>query len=377
MDLADLAAGIVFKRIITGMQDYAECDVICPKMDEIAERSFSAVRCPDYKRLPYRVEKRLEGYQGFRISEIWWADYTFLKVCSFVRRRGYDGILSFVYTSNLAPFHLGMRLSQKTKLPWIVYSVDAIPAPIGWQADLELREKLHHHLNRYIPKIDALFSANPIMLEYEKAVFPNLKGFTGVLLTPCDGKQIQYVEHTGALVFLYAGHIYGPRRVDLLLSGFEQYHKTHPKDCLVFVGKSNESDFVGFDHLLESGVIERHGYTSEMESYYERADVLIDLNADLENDVFLSSKVCNYLSYDKPIVTISQDGSPVRAMMSGVESIIHSHHALSEITSALEKAAVMARKPITDREVLRRQFMPDEVTKCFCEELDILIGQSR
>lgn len=34
MDMARLAAGMVFKRIITAMQNYADCDLICPNVDD-------------------------------------------------------------------------------------------------------------------------------------------------------------------------------------------------------------------------------------------------------------------------------------------------------------------------------------------------------
>ncbi len=377
MDLTSLAASIVFKRIIAGMLDYADCDVICPQTDAEMRHRVELLPCPNYKRLPYRIEKKLQDYQGYRISETWWAEYTFIKVKSAVIRGNYDAILSFIYAANFAPLHLGDKISRKTNLPWIVYSVDAIPAPFPWwQESTIMRNKLYRHLNNYIPKATAFFSANPTMLQYEKNIFTQFNGYSGVLLTPCDGDAIQdYVpEHHDHITFLYTGSIYGPRRVDALLAGFEEYQKKNPTARLVFLGKNRASDFVGYETLLDSNIIELHDFTTKVEYYFKHADVLIDLNADAKNDVFLSSKVCNYLSYNKPIIAISQDGSPVRAMMSNIESIIHSHHSVSEISHAMEKATVMVGQPITDREVIRREFMPKEVAKRFCKELEALVG---
>ena len=79
MDLTSLAASIVFKRIIAGMLDYADCDVICPQTDAEMRHRVELLPCPNYKRLPYRIEKKLQDYQGYRISETWWAEYTFIK----------------------------------------------------------------------------------------------------------------------------------------------------------------------------------------------------------------------------------------------------------------------------------------------------------
>ena len=374
MDMANLAAGIVFKRIITAMKSYADYDILCPNIDEEIRNKFNNIPCPQYKRLPYRIEKRLQDYQGYRISETYWAEYTYIKVKSAVSQGGYNAILSFVSAANFAPLHLGGKIAKKVNLPWIIYSVDAIPAPLDWQPNDKLRNKLYLHLNKYITKANAFFSANPVMMQYEKNTFAQFQGDLGVLLTPCNDQATynQVAEHHSTITFLYAGCIYGPRRIDTLLTGFEKYHKKYPQSRLVFVGNLYNTDFNGFEHLLNSGAIERHNFTTEISAFYKKADVLIDLNADIKNDVFLSSKVCNYLSYNKPILTISQDGSPVRAMFRGVESIVHSHHNAEEIFTAMEKATAMIGRPINDRKELQHQFLPNEVAKRFCHDLEVL-----
>ena len=374
MDMANLAAGIVFKRIITAMKNYADYDIICPNMDEGIRDEHGFIPCPQYNRLPYRIEKRLQDYQGYRISETYWAEYTYIKVKSAVSQGGYNAILSFVSAANLAPLHLGGKIARKVNLPWIIYSVDAIPAPLDWQPNDKLRNKLYRHLSKYITKANAFFSANPVMMQYEKNTFAQFQGNFGVLLTPCDDQATynQVAEHHSTITFLYAGCIYGPRRIDTLLTGFEKYHKKYPQSRLVFVGNLYNTDFTGFEHLLNSGAIERHNFTTEISAFYKNADVLIDLNADIKNDVFLSSKVCNYLSYNKPILTISQDGSPVRAMFSGMDSIVHSHHNAEEIFTAMEKATAMIGRPINDRKELQHQFLPNEVAKKFCHDLEVL-----
>ena len=375
MDLGNLAAGIVFKRIITAMKNYADLDIICPNIDEEIWDCFNCIPCPKYKRLPYRIEKRLQDYQGYRISETYWAEHTYLKVQSAVSRSGYNAILSFVYAANFAPLHLGRKLAKKTNLPWIIYSVDAIPAPIAWQPNEVLRNKLYRHLSKYITKADAFFSANPIMMKYEKDTFAQFQGYSGVLLTPCDDKttNTHITEHHSTITFLYAGCIYGPRNTNALLKGFEKFHDKQPQSRLVFVGKLYNTDFTGFEYLLNSGAIERHDFTTNISDFYKKADILIDLNADIRNDVFLSSKVCNYLSYNKPILTISQDGSPVRAMLTGMESVVHSHHNAEEIFTAMEKTAAMIGQSIDDRKELQHQFLPNEVAKKFCHELEVVI----
>lgn len=376
MDMTKLAAGIVFKRIITAMQNYADCDIICPNLDEKTPSKSNVISCPKYKRLPYRIEKTFQDYQGYRITETIWAEYTYFKTFPAVKQGNYNAIISFVSAANFAPLHLGKRLARMVQLPWIVYSVDAIPAPLTWQPNETSRNKLYRHLNKYIPKADAFFSANHIMMQYEKDTFTQFQGYSGVLLTPCDDNATNAhitEHHSTTITFLYAGCIYGPRNINSLLTGFDKFHEKHPQARLVFVGKLYNTDFTGFEHLLNAGAIERYNFTTDISDFYKKADILIDLNADIKNDVFLSSKVCNYLSYNKPILTISQDGSPVRAMLTGMKSIVHSHHDTEEIFSAMEETAAMIGQSIDDRKELQHQFLPDEVAKKFCHEMEVLI----
>ncbi len=376
MNLADLAAGIVFKRIVFSMKKYADCDVICPEIDEDSSKNLETIPCYSFRRLPYRIENWFYQHHGYRISESIWAEAVYFVTIRRVLRKGYDAIISFVYGSNFASIVLGKKLSKKTGLPWALYSVDAIPAPIAWSQDIGLRAKILKHLSNYYPFADAVFAANPVMLEYELSVFGGYKGYSGVVLTPCgeiSSSNTRTTRQHSCIVFLYAGFLYGARKANTLLAGFELFLKNNPGAKLLFVGGNNDPVFDSFNFLIKSGAVELHPFTKAIDEFYNRADVLIDLNADIENDVFLSSKVCNYLTFDKPIVSISQEGSPVRLMMGGINSIVHSHHDAEEICFAMHKAVSLIGGSVEDRIKLRHQFHPDTVAKNFCEEIDFTI----
>lgn len=379
MDMANLAAGIVFKRIVSAMSAYAKCEVVCPDVDEKIISEVDVLPCPCFKRYHHKIENWSFHHYGLRLSEYLWGNKASVKLYSLIKRNDYDAIISMVYGSNLAPLILGKRLSTKMKLPWAIYTVDAIPTPLTYLPDKELNKKIKQIVRKYCEPADALFAANPNMLKYELDCLEGFNGVSDVVLTPCDFSNypINKKNNNREIVFLYAGGLYGPRRLAELLKGFELLLKTMPNAKLVFVGDSNISQFKGFEYLLESGAIEKHMFTKEIEYFYERADVLIDLNADVESDVFLSSKVCNYLSYNKPIVSISQDGSPVRKLMSGCETIIHSHHDYREIAEALGKATKMINADFSERSVLRKKFTPNEVAMGFCKGLELMVNNNR
>lgn len=371
MDLNNLAAGIVFWRLLKAMAEYVDCELVSPCVMPEKINGLVAHKQYKYFRLPYRIEQHLYKRKGYYLTDNLWAKVTYKSIIKHIRKNSYDGVLSFVYGGNYAPLILGNIISEDIKTPWIVYSVDAIPTPISWTKDLQLRAKLLNYLECYIKRADAFFSSNLSMLRYEKNTFRRLDGYLGVVLTPSgeNSNKKNLNENHKTITFLYAGYLYGPRKVGLLLRAFERFQKEKPNAKLIFVGNHSKDHFSGFEHLIKEGVVECYGFTKDIEPFYQMADVLIDLNADIINDVFLSSKVCNYLSYEKPILVISQDGSPVREIMSGCDSIIHTHHDEEEIYESLRKVSKCIGEHISDREELLQLFKPKNIAEKFLKEM--------
>ena len=371
LDLDNNAAGIVFWRLLKAMSEYVDCELVSPSEVPNHVSGIVVNKYYKYRGLPCRIEQQLYKWQGFYIADKIWAITTYHKLKNIIQKQFYDGILSFVYGGNYAALELGSKLSSLLNIPWIIYSVDAIPIPVEWTADLKLRNRLYHYLNEKILKADAFFSSNPSMMRYEKNTFCAFKGFWGVVLTTCKEEILHNKQSKlhSIITFLYAGYLYGPRKAESLIKGFEKFYNSNPKSKMVFVGDPNKSHFIGFEHLIEKGVIEIHPFTKEIESFYQSADVLIDINADIENDVFLSSKVINYLSYDKPIIAISQDGSPVREIMSGYRTIIHSHHNVDEIYEALIQGSCCIGENMDERAELFKMFDPNNVAKQFVNDI--------
>ena len=377
MDMSDLAAGIVFKRIVNAMADIAECEIICPKIDVEIKQQHKIIPCPSFKRYHPVVEQWVYNHFGIRLSEYFFGRTLYKIVASTTKHDSYDAVISFLYGSNLAPLFFRKSISSKLKLPWAVYTVDAIPAPLAWEPNEKHRKKLLRIIRKYLTEADAVFAANMKMLNYELDCLTYFKGLSGVVLTPCDNVEKTDVDNKSSPVvtFLYAGQIYNIRRIGSLLKGFEMFIEKKPNAKLIFVGSNKIEDFAGFEHLIANGSIERHGFTKNINAFYNKADILIDISGDVENDVFLSSKVCNYLTYNKPIIAISRDGSPVREMMSGCETIIHCHHDCVEILSALEKSVNVVSVDYRERDGLKKMFEAEEVAKGFCYDLEKMINK--
>ena len=84
--------------------------------------------------------------------------------------------------------------------------------------------------------------------------------------------------------------------------------------------------------------IEIHPFTRDLDPFYKNATALIDIDADLENDVFLSSKIVNYLNINRIIISETGLNSPSRHLFKEISSIIHCDHNSDELYEAMIKS---------------------------------------
>lgn len=378
-DTTTTAPGIVYKKIIKALSEYANCDIICPSFTKQLDNCVNRLPTCTFPKIRYGLEQILYNLFGTNIVDYIWSFFELIRISKFISDRDYDFVLSFVSTNNYAPLILGRAISSKTKRTWGIYAVDAIPSPLAWTTNPKQRKIVYHFLNKYIPKADLLLSANPSMLKYELKSFPKFKGVSSVVLTPCEELQDTLINttHDDIVTFLYTGNIYGARKVDSLLAGFKHFYQNNPKSRLIFVGNIPSTCLAGYEDLAEIQIIQNHSYTTDLTKFYSYADVLIDIGSVFRDDVFLSSKISNYLQYGKIIIAITEEGSPAREMMSGVESIIHCHHNEEEVYNAMKKVAGLIEHPIVDRKDLIYNFLPGTVAKQLFEFLEGYKGNNK
>ena len=218
----------------------------------------------------------------------------------------------------------------------MVYCVDAIPAPLGWYPNDLFRRRLTKFFFKYVSQADAFFSSNKQMLDYEVSYMPNYTGVKDYLYTPIRNEAIIKSKPKGDIIFLYTGGLYGPRKKEALIDGFRLFIKEYPQAKLIFVGNNSKRDFQCAEDLILSNNVEIKGFTPNLQSLYNEATALIDINAYFDNDVFLSSKIINYLPIMKPIISITGNNSPSRNIFTEDSSIIHCSHNKEEIEKALK-----------------------------------------
>jgi hypothetical protein len=256
-----------------------------------------------------------------------------------------------------------------------VYTVDAIPAPIGWSKDDFYFKGVKRMMANYLPKADFLFSSNEKMLKYQLATFiPKGNIIADVIYNPSLGK-LQHYDYgkTGKKnTFLYTGGLYLARKPTCVLEAFKKILNEYPESTLEFVGSQLSENALSIFNERDKHKIIIHPFTKDLKPYYERATALIDIDADFINDVYLSSKITNYIVINRIIITQTGENSPSRMIFKGIPSILQCGHNIDEIAGAMREAIQKKGKAdFGDRENVISLFNLDAVIKKLNEKISL------
>lgn len=272
---------------------------------------------------------------------------------------GYDVILGFCYGYYLLGLTLGTYAKKAFGAPLVAYFVDAIPSPPGWIPDGRYRRSMGRMVSRGLAHSDGLLSSNAKMLGYQRGFAP--AGLpSGFVYTPCLGDRVRTYPHAGSggkFVFLFTGSVYGPRRLSYLFGAFRELLRDRP-DCEIwFVGTHDiGAQVAGLEPGVRAGV-KVFPRTGDLGPYYGAAGALVDIDADLPDDVFLSSKITNYILVDRPIISETGPRSESRRLFAGLDSVSQCGHSSAELLAAM-RAAVDRTEPYdySERDALARLF---------------------
>jgi hypothetical protein len=359
MNVGRTSPGIVFEKLIQGLSEIHEVDLLTSDYDPSIDLSSvkNVIEIKRRFRHP-RIYKFLISLFNLDPRDLLWAKKSF----SYLNKKdhiGYDLILSLLSFLNYAPLITGALYIKRNSSKLAVYTVDALPAPLGWSENNGYFKGTKKMIAAYLSKADFLFSTNRQMLEYQLSTFePKKNLISDVIYMPVNDKIHFYnSSNRNSYMFLYTGGIYGLRTPKYILSAFKKILKDFPNSTLEFVGSLiPEKYFFDFD-LEEKCKVIIHPFTRDLNQFYERATALIDIDADLPNDVFLSGKMINYITINRIIITETGDNSPSRGIFKGVPSILQCGHNVNEISNAM-KYAIQNQKRLdfNDREEVIKLF---------------------
>lgn len=267
----------------------------------------------ELKKIDMHLKKLSIGFLSFDLFDFLAARRM---VCSVEGK--YDVVISLISLHHFFPLYLGFLLKKYNKVSrWIVYSVDAIPPPKGWGQPYIYQKGLIRMIRIFFQSIDKIYFSNEVMLKYQLDILgKTFKGESGVLYTFSNSAPVVLpFRKKKDFTLLYTGGVYQARKVDQLLLSVDQLVKQGFNIRLNFVGTNPDSvDLNPISEVTKSNIY-FFDYTKDLTPFYTEADLLIDIDADIENDVFISSKFFNYLIINRKILTITSPKSPVVSLI--------------------------------------------------------------
>ena len=367
----DSAPGLVFSKFINELSSKNELEII--SAGKIQEENFPRALyfyksfCP---KLSSRKELLLQRLFLTNPIDALWAFANNKKYSE-----SYDVILSLVSGVYLCPLFLGYKLAKKYDAKYVVYSTDAIPAP-GWDVNVYGKKARKKIVARYLKYADCYCTINEKMLKYQLTTFCNKpKLVPATIPLSVNSSIIENYSSSTEIVFLYTGGIYLNRKATHVLKAFEKLLVEIPNARFVFVGTKIPNDQLLSVHNETLSHIEFYGYSKDLTPFYKRCSVLVDIDSDVPNDVFLSSKIISYLTINRPILCQTGAESPSRALFNGFRSIIQCDHDVDELVIGMKKSIRYMQNvaDYTDRENLIKELTITNIVNKFTNTLNSVL----
>ncbi len=287
------------------------------KFKEKIELRLSKIIRYDFVDILYRINARL---MANKILSTWCPDIIYSR------------------SNPISTVWVGTDIASKYNLPHIASFSDPIPSPFYPKWIFDLRKK---KIKMILKKLSAYSFICQEMLEWENSnckIDKNTKGF--ILPNPIN-KKIN-IEKSGQQVISFIGHFYGKRKAENLIKGFDFLLRKFPNAQLWIVG----TDVSKISPFLESNNLRNHvkilPYTNDVIQIMKESTVLVDVDFDCEKEknVYISSKLIEYLRTNLPIVLLTTPNSPAESLLSkcSESAKIVYHKNILGIASALEWA---------------------------------------
>lgn len=396
------ASGLVFERLINQLNNYYDIDLFVsannpniqlntqinvevvrfiwyPKFLESFLRKHLIIDNTGYLQLNGLILKLIVKYFGNNPLYHIWTNRIYKRIKK--RKQCYSLVFGLMDYNGFPPLIATKKMGEKLNLKTVVYSTDANPVPEYWDSDRLYLKRAKKLLADYFPKLDSLYFSNDIMVKYEKELF-NFGGKIriGSLLTNSPVEKKNYTN-TSSKLFLYTGSAWGPRSLKYLFSAFKRLLSVCPDAVLCFIGTREkgftDSELSVFGEKEKKSIISypRTNDKNFLDKFYAQACCYIDLNAIYEGDPFLSSKITNYILYNRPIICETGLHSAARLLFNNLESVYLCDHSDDEIFDAM--VDVLNKNNCycySERESIIKKFSVETIANQLCCDLEALIN---
>lgn len=237
--------------------------------------------------------------------------------------------------------NVAMTISIECKIPYAIHLVDPIPPPKGWETYEIYRRSLVRLVKKPISRCNYFSMNNERMLKYQQENLGfNIENKSFVVPDPvADDFKWYGMNKSNEKKIVYLGSFYSARMPHSLIKGFALFAAQEKSYQLHIIGnnKINLDNYEIADSARSR--IKILSWTLDVDEIIKNTDLLVDVDADIEGDVFVSSKIKNYLNSDRVIMSITRNNSPTFDLLSPLKKSVYiTSHNPEDIRIAISSA---------------------------------------
>lgn len=284
----------------------------------------------------------------------------------------------FVHTNGIpnSTHEIGVFLKKKYGIPWIAHFYEAWTDNYYKDFKYSLVKKLNfkQELN-VIKHADLIIHTNDFLKDVWIKNHGNMIDKKIEILPLCTDECINTTSanqiQNKRFVITHAGGLYGDRNLDFVIDSLIMLNKknTHVKDLL-------EIKIIGVippnnkKRILEEGLQEIFYYYGRMPYQFVKeslnsSDALLVIDSlKPDNNLFFPSKICEYFSYNKPIIGITSKRSVVRNYLTQSGHFVAGENEQELLSNYLEELLYENRPKNYDL-LFYKNFLPSKIAKSY------------
>lgn len=257
-----------------------------------------------------------------------WVEGAVYRALGIIQREGCEVVATFAqpWSDHL----VGLKLKQKTRLPWVVHFSDPwVDSPYYDNVPEQTMDSWRKQERQIIEGADVIVFTNQETLERVMAKYPAAwRARTHVLphcFDPSDADPSENASRPsargirpvrqGSMNLLYAGQFYGNRTPTGLFEAMRlMIEEGRAEDCPHITLLGCDSDSI--HHSIEKRGI--GSYVTAIPriapvalgNYYAAADAFLVIDAPTQPNLFLPSKLIDYLAHDRFVVGLTPEQGP-------------------------------------------------------------------
>lgn len=336
--------------------------VVCGR-DFSNAKQYKVLKISPFPLSPARGFKLLGDLLGIELNYIFWELRCILKFNKINKKFSPDIVYS--RGSPVTSMSVGYWFSKKFDKPLFLHFADPIPATSEWVRSKLERRKLIKTVYKPLLHSKGVSFVNEEMLNYQEFQIPliNFKSKSTIIPNHILNIKTFGKPNHNKKVFLFLGTFSNQRNPSLIIESFLSVF-SKCKDIEFHIYGNNRSTDA---FKIYSNKSERLKFFDSIQDFFSiisQSFVLVDIDSNYPEQVFLSGKLMNYLSTDRYILSITPPNSPASKLLKDLPCVRTVTHDSSFISNAIFEFSTLEydQTSFFKRKKISKNFLIDFVT---------------